>query len=755
MNYKKITVSLLSVSLLVVMTWAATQLTLRAAGTVSVTISAPAHGAVFEENQPIPLSAAISGAATVQQLEIKADGVVLQSGATAQLDHTWNGAASGVHNITAVATVNGGSVISSTAAIVLVRPPAHVDAPYPASPVILGVQWDSAANVARDGLGSDNWWPTWGDDDFLYSGYGDGSGFKPHTEEPLSMGFAKIEGSPSHFVGTNIRSVHEKPLDELGAGGRKVEKNGGMLMVDGRLYMWVRNLDLDGRFCKLAWSDDRAVTWSYADWDFQEFGFCVFVNFGKNYADARDNYVYITSVDAPSGYQFVNDFIMMRVPKDQLANRSAYEFFDTLDAQGDPIWSADVADRGPIFTIADKARRGSIYYHKPLDRYLFWQGYTGGLEQRTEGSFGIYDAPEPWGPWTTVYYTNSWDMGVGDAGGFPAKWNNVDGRTLYLVFSGLDAFSVRKATLTLFEPLIPTPAPTVAPTPTPTLVPSAQNLVLTIQQSSDDVKEFMESGNVDLDSALLDISANAGSTQIIGLRYQGVSIPQGATVLRAYLDFTNRQPQDQWTDLEVHGEAIDHSDPFTATVNNVTSRPLTNAVLEWPLVEPWPIKDAVYRSPNLAHVIQEIVSRPGWQSGNALSLMVSGFGYRWARAYDASPDRAPRLIIDYTTEILPSATPTATGEPATATSTPTSVAPTSTPLATPTATSTSASPATPTAVETATVPATGQPTATPQPSVSPTVVSEVPSATVTAAPTSTPVGGAEEREMFLPLIKKP
>src|SRR5207249_3749377 len=34
---------------------------------------------------------------------------------------------------------------------------------------------------------------------------------------------------------------------------------------------------------------------------------------------------------------------------------------------------------------------------------------------------------------------------------FPAKWMSGDGRTLHLVFSGDDNFSVRKATLVLFD----------------------------------------------------------------------------------------------------------------------------------------------------------------------------------------------------------------------------------------------------------------------------------------------------------------
>ena len=68
---------------------------------------------------------------------------------------------------------------------------------------------------------------------------------------------------------------------------------------------------------------------------------------------------------------------------------------------------------------------------------------------RFRGGFGIYDAPEPWGPWTTVYFTEVWDVGPGETSSFPTKWMSGDGKTLYLVFSGEDSFSVRKATLAL------------------------------------------------------------------------------------------------------------------------------------------------------------------------------------------------------------------------------------------------------------------------------------------------------------------
>jgi hypothetical protein len=64
---------------------------------------------------------------------------------------------------------------------------------------------------------------------------------------------------------------------------------------------------------------------------------------------------------------------------------------------------------------------------------------------------GVYDAPEPWGPWTTAYFTARWDAGPGESGNFPTAWMSDDGRTMYLVFSGDDFFSVREATMLLSE----------------------------------------------------------------------------------------------------------------------------------------------------------------------------------------------------------------------------------------------------------------------------------------------------------------
>ena len=109
-----------------------------------------------------------------------------------------------------------------------------------------------------------------------------------------------------------------------------------------------------------------------------------------------------------------------------------------------PEWTADVQQRGAVFEHPGHCYRSSVSYNAALRRYLWCQ--TGlGEDTRHAGGFAIYDAPEPWGPWTTVFYTAQWDVGPGETSCLPTKWMSSDGRTVHLVFSGDDCFSVRRA----------------------------------------------------------------------------------------------------------------------------------------------------------------------------------------------------------------------------------------------------------------------------------------------------------------------
>ncbi len=316
-------------------------------------------------------------------------------------------------------------------------------APYPPSKVIKGISWAPKETIKRAAEGSDNWPLAWADDDAFYTAYGDGNGFEPFVPEKLSMGFAKVTGGPDDFAGENIRSA----TGEQKGDGKRGKKASGMIMVDGVLYLWTRNAGNS----QLAWSTDHARTWTWSEWKFTEsFGCPAFLEFGRNYSGARDGYVYLYSPDANTAYDRADRLVMARVPKEKIRDREAYEFFARTGENGEPVWSRSLADRGAVFTAPGACYRTRVSYNPALKRYLL-NMIGKGSDTRFSGGFGIYDAPEPWGPWTTVYYTDAWDVGPGESNSFPAKWFSADGRTAYLVFSSEDHFCTRKATFDLAQ----------------------------------------------------------------------------------------------------------------------------------------------------------------------------------------------------------------------------------------------------------------------------------------------------------------
>lgn len=323
---------------------------------------------------------------------------------------------------------------------------AITDPPYPPSHVIKSVQFAPVESIRRDAIGSDNWPITWGDDGALYTSYGDGWGFNPRTAEKLSLGLARVTGGPEDFRGANLRAATAERTGD-GAAGAKAS---GMLMVDGVLYMLVRNLGNS----QLAWSEDHGTTW---EWGFkfeESFGCPTFLNCGRDYTGARDDFVYVYSCDGPSAYESYDRMVLARVPRARVREPAAYEFLAAVGEQGQPEWTADIGKRGAVLVYPGHCQRSEVVYVPGLRRYLLALGFSQG------GAWGLFDAPEPWGPWSTAFTTLDWGLGQTHGYRLPTKWISSDGRTLHVVCSGrlhegteYDAFCVRRMTLTPFDPV--------------------------------------------------------------------------------------------------------------------------------------------------------------------------------------------------------------------------------------------------------------------------------------------------------------
>lgn len=322
-------------------------------------------------------------------------------------------------------------------------------APYPRSPVIAAVEFEFSTH-RRLAPGSDNWPTTWADDDHLYSAWGDGGGFGgTNSKGRVFLGVARITGDSTRYEGKNVWGGHE-PEHAATFGG----KSYGILSVGGVLYMWVApqpNPHLD--HSQIAFSRDHGATWRLAEWKFAfADGLTVptFLNFGRDYAGARDNYVYSYYIQPAWGPGVAKRTAahtfdvhqpgrihLSRVPADAILDRARYEFFSGRDPAGAPMWSKDPKRKQPVFEDANGVGWNvSVTFNSGLKRYLLTTEHT----ETHAGKFGLFDAPEPWGPWTTVAYEDAWGNDHVEVStfywNFPSKWLSTDGRQFTLVFTG-------------------------------------------------------------------------------------------------------------------------------------------------------------------------------------------------------------------------------------------------------------------------------------------------------------------------------
>ena len=177
-------------------------------------------------------------------------------------------------------------------------------------------------------------------------------------------------------------------------------------------------------------------------------------------------------------------------------------------------------------------------------------------------------------------------------------------------------------------------------------------IVITAREgaSTDDAEENKSGGAIDLTSSDLELVQDGGKNQWVGMRFRDVALPPRAVITRAYIQFTVDEAQSNSTSVTLYGQAADNPAAFAATTANISARPRTAATVAWNNIPAWNTLGAAgndQRTPDLKAIVQEIVNRPGWASGNALVMMLDGNGHRTANSYDLSANGAPQLVVEY------------------------------------------------------------------------------------------------------------
>ncbi len=317
---------------------------------------------------------------------------------------------------------------------------AQVPKDLPRSPLIRSISLATPPLMPFPSMG-DLWFTTWAEDDHLYGSWGDGRGPADERSGPFvtgrqieeshesylnrfdgptarwswslmtDCGLVQFTGNPPNLKPRVVRRDAPTQFEP-----RVDDKPSSFLSIDGRLYGQFHSPLGDARIGYLAYSDDQGSNWSRigfflpgatkpanaSPWTKEansNFRCLLFINMGKNYSLNSDGYIYGLGIGKE--WNWDNAVYLARVAKADILRYQAWEYFAGLDTTGKPRWSSAESDAKPVPDLYTPGQ-GSAIYHPGIKRYLFMN------EQK------LWDAPEPWGPWTVA----------GDFPSAPPEWQH-------------------------------------------------------------------------------------------------------------------------------------------------------------------------------------------------------------------------------------------------------------------------------------------------------------------------------------------
>lgn len=146
---------------------------------------------------------------------------------------------------------------------------------------------------------------------------------------------------------------------------------------------------------------------------------------------------------------------------------------------------------------------------------------------------------------------------------------------------------------------------------------------LKVAKNADDGSYNASSGSYS-NSAGFGTVGNSSGAQGINTRFTNVPIRRGTKISKAYLIFGHNSASGSNVELKV--SAADENDSKRiSSIQDWFSRPRTSSVASWKGLKTISIRDWI-TSPDIKNVIQEIINRSDWKSGNALQLFVEDNG---------------------------------------------------------------------------------------------------------------------------------
>lgn len=235
--------------------------------------------------------------------------------------------------------------------------------------------------------------------------------------------------------------------------------------------------------------------------------------------------------------------------------------------------------------------------------------------------------------WTN-YYSETWGLGI-------AASANV-----YIGMSSWDEPDNGDATVDDFKLVEFAPAGSWAK-----IDPETVDISRQVAADLDNIEEWEADGET-YSSTDLEMLYDGGE-QLIGVRFDNLTIPPGSTINSAFIRFIVDASQTGAVAVDIHGEDVDDATQFEigSGTFDVSGRTKTTATVNWNVGGSGAAENTAVDTSDISAIVQEIVDRGGWVSGNAMVFIFSNpstTNFREFESYDGEPADAPKIFINYT-----------------------------------------------------------------------------------------------------------
>jgi hypothetical protein len=158
--------------------------------------------------------------------------------------------------------------------------------------------------------------------------------------------------------------------------------------------------------------------------------------------------------------------------------------------------------------------------------------------------------------------------------------------------------------------------------------PGRETLDISIVDGGDDATEDVMGRAIVVSSGVLAPyllpHSQEWSRRVIYLRFSTVDIAQGLQVSRARLQIHAADAQcEKRSRMRIWVEASDHSQLFSPSESgSLGARTRSSLHHDWIMEESWRWMAEAQESSDISHLINQVLARPGWRAGNAITLIL-------------------------------------------------------------------------------------------------------------------------------------